>query len=150
MLKREKALDNNKRRLRMPAGRSGSFPTSFEKIPRFQLRTPLPVFVHSAGHWRAGNVHNLSERGAFISLDAEVWVGEEVELILGLPESAGGRLQLRAVTVWRTIFEEPGRPSVKAGYGLLFTAESSADSSLPRAIHALAASGFLNLLPGRE
>ena len=100
--------------------------------------------MRSAGHWRAGYVHNLSPRGAFITLGgADVWVGEEIKVILGLPVDAGGRLNLRALTVWRTICEQPGRSEVSPGYGLLFHPEPDRDSSLRQAIGRLSKSGLL-------
>ncbi|HEX9726460.1 MAG TPA: PilZ domain-containing protein [Vicinamibacteria bacterium] len=108
---------------------------------RFEARTPIPVLVQSAGRWRAGEVRNLSPRGAFITLGADVWVGEEIEVILGLPNDAGGRLKLRALTVWRTICEQPGASEVTPGYGLLFQPES--DRELVRAIDRLSDTGLL-------
>jgi hypothetical protein len=85
----------------------------------------------------------LSPRGAFITLGADVWVGEEIKVILGLPVDAGGRLNLRALTVWRTICEQPGRSEVTPGYGLLFHPEPDRDSSLLQAIGQLSESGLL-------
>jgi hypothetical protein len=108
---------------------------------RFEARTPIPVLVQSAGRWRAGEVRNLSPRGAFITLGADVWVGEEIDVILGLPVQAGGRLKLRALTVWRTICEQPGDSDVTPGYGLLFQPES--DRDLVHAIDRLSDTGFL-------
>jgi len=110
---------------------------------RFEARVPIPVLVHSAGHWRAGQVCNLSPRGAFITLGADIWVGEEIEVILGLPADLGGRMKLRALTVWRTICEQPGRSSVTPGYGLLFQPQSDLDSGLAQAIDRLSDSGLL-------
>jgi hypothetical protein len=108
---------------------------------RFEARVPIPVLVQSAGRWCAGQVRNLSPRGAFITLGADVWVGEEIQLILGLPTDAGGRLKLRALTVWRTIYEQPGASQVTPGYGLLFQPES--DRDLVQAIDRLSDTGLL-------
>ncbi len=108
---------------------------------RFEARVPIPVLVQSAGRWRAGQVRNLSPHGAFITLGADVWVGEEIEVILGLPTDVGGRLKLRALTVWRTICEQPGGSDVTPGYGLLFQPES--DRDLVRAIDRLSGTGLL-------
>jgi len=108
---------------------------------RFEARVPIPVLVQSAGRWRAGQVRNLSPRGAFITLGADVWVGEEIEVILGLPADAGGRLKLRALAVWRTICEQPGGSDVTPGYGVLFQPES--DRDLVQAIDRLSDTGLL-------
>ena len=108
---------------------------------RFEARTPIPVLVQSAGRWRAGEVRNLSPRGAFITLGADVWVGEEIDVVLGLPPDAGGRLKLRALTVWRTTYEQRGVSELKPGYGLLFQPES--DRDLVQAIDRLSETGFL-------
>ena len=108
---------------------------------RFEARVPIPVLVQSARRWRAGEVRNLSPRGAFITLGADLWEGEEVEVILGLPADAGGRLKLHALTVWRTICEQPGGSDVTPGYGLLFQPES--DRDLVHAIDRLSDTGVL-------
>jgi hypothetical protein len=113
------------------------------KRHRFETKVPIPILVQSAGQWRTGRVHNLGPHGAFITLGADVWVGEEVKVILGLPETAGGRLNLRALTVWRTICEQPGGPEVTAGYGLMFPSEPDLDSNLMRAIDRLSQNGLL-------
>jgi Tfp pilus assembly protein PilZ len=98
--------------------------------------------VQSAGHWRAGRLLNLSEGGAFITLDADLWVGEEIELVLGLPEKTGGRRALRALAVWRTIHEEPGRSKVTAGYGLLFPPQADAGADLSQILRRLEENGM--------
>ena len=102
---------------------------------------PIPVLVQSAGRWRTGHVRNLSPRGAFITLGADIWVGEEIEVILTIPGGAGARLRLRALTVWRTICEQPGGANVTPGYGLLFQPES--DRDVVRAIDRLSNTGLL-------
>jgi hypothetical protein len=113
------------------------------KRHRFEAKVPIPVLVQSAGQWQAGRVHNLGPRGAFITLEADVWIGEEVKVILGLPEIVGGQINLRALTVWRTKREQPERSEATAGYGLMFPSEPDGDSSLMRAIDRLSQSGLL-------
>lgn len=104
---------------------------------RFEAKVPIPVLVETAGNWQAGHLHNLSPRGAFMTLDADVWVGEEVKIILGLPTDAGGRLSLRGLTVWRNPSSE------MPGYGLMIRDEPDHDSSLQQAIGRLSQSGLL-------
>ena len=101
------------------------------------------MLVQTAGNWQAGHVHNLSPRGAFITLGADVWVGEEVQMILGLPTDAGGRLSLRALTVWRAEAERLAPSSEMLGYGLMVRDEPDHDSSLQQAIGQLSQSGLL-------
>lgn len=115
--------------------------TSVKNRFRFEARVPIPVLVQTAGRWRAGQVRNLSPRGAFITLGADLWEGEEIEVILGLPAEAGGRLKLRALTVWRTLCEQPGGSDVTPGFGLLFQPES--DRHLVQAIDRLSDTGIL-------
>ncbi len=95
------------------------------------------MLVQTAGSWQPGHVHNLSPRGAFVTLDADVWVGEEVTMVLGLPTNAGGRLSLRGLTVWRNPSSE------MPGYGLMIRDEPDRDSSLQQAIGRLSQSGLL-------
>lgn len=102
---------------------------------RFEAKVPIPVLVETAGNWQAGHLHNLSPRGAF--MDADVWVGEEVKIILGLPTDAGGRLSLRGLTVWRNPSSE------MPGYGLMIRDEPDHGSGLQRAIGRLSQSGVL-------
>ena len=104
---------------------------------RFEAKEPIPVLIQTAGNWQAGHVHNLSPRGAFMTLGADVWVGEEVKLILGLPTDAGGRLRLRALTVWRNPSSE------KPGYGLMIRDDPEHGSSLQQVIGRLSQSGLL-------
>lgn len=95
---------------------------------RFQPRAPFPVLVESARHWKSGLLHNLSARGAFISVDAEVWEGEEVHVVLGFPSASGMRLKFRALTVWRTICTDPATSLITPGYGLLFIPDSAGEA----------------------
>ena len=60
---------------------------------RFEAKVPIPVLVQTAGNWQAGHLHNLSPRGAFMTLDADVWVGEEVNMILGFADRRGKPLE---------------------------------------------------------
>ena len=110
---------------------------------RFEAKEPIPVLVQTAGNWQAGHIHNLSPRGAFLTLDADVWIGEEVKMIFGLPTGAGGRLSLRGLTVWRTGAERRDPSSEKPGYGLMIRDEPDRDSSLQQAISRLSQSGLL-------
>ena len=121
---------------------NGANPTTPRRY-RFEAKAPIPVLVQTAGNWQAGHIHNLGPRGAFMTLDAEVWVGEEVKMILGLPTEAGGRLSLRALTVWRTGTERPASPSEMPGYGLMIRAEPDHDSGLQHALGRLSESGVL-------
>ncbi len=121
---------------------NGANPTTRRRY-RFEAKVPIPVLVQTAGNWQAGHVHNLSPRGAFITLGADVWVGEEVQMILGLPTDAGGRLSLRALTVWRTGAERRDSPPEMPGYGLMIRAEPDHDSGLQQAIGRLSQSGLL-------
>ena len=104
---------------------------------RFEAKEPIPVLVQTAGNWESGHVHNLSPRGAFVTLDADVWVGEEVKMVLGVPTNAGGRLSLRGLAVWSS------PSSATPGYGLMIRDAADDNQNLQEAIGRLSESGVL-------
>lgn len=110
---------------------------------RFRPRTNLPIRVCSGGNWQDGRVLNLSERGAFLRLDTEVWKGEEVKLVLELPETPAGHIELRALTVWETSDKAAAGGHTPNGYGVLFRNERGTDSRIHDLIQHLVEAGQL-------
>jgi len=113
------------------------------RFPRFRPRTDIPIRVCSGGNWHEGRVLNVSERGAFITLGTEVWEGEEVKLLLELPEAPAGNIELRALTVWTTSDDDNPEIASHDGYGVLFRSDKSTDALLAVLIHKLVDAGRL-------
>lgn len=118
------------------------------RFPRFRPRTNLSVRVCSGGNWQDGRVVNLSERGAFLRLGSEIWKGEEVKLILELPETPAGHVELRALTVWGTSEEGCNEDEKPKGYGVLFRSERGSASRINALIQHLVDAG--QLVPEEE
>jgi hypothetical protein len=85
----------------------------------------------------------LSERGAFLRLGTEIWKGEEVKLILELPETPAGHVELRALTVWGTSEKGSTEDGASHGYGVLFRIERGSDSHVNALIQHLVDAGQL-------
>ena len=113
------------------------------RFPRFRPRTDIPIRVCSGGNWHDGHILNVSERGAFITLGTEVWKGEEVKLLLELPEAPTGNVELRALTVWRTSDDDKPEIASHDGYGMLFRSDRAADTRLAGLIQKLVDAGRL-------
>jgi hypothetical protein len=90
-------------------------------------------------------LHNLSERGAFISLQGDLWTGEEVKIVIETPQLPGGRLEIYALAIWES--RDRGRePRAQNGYGLLFRHEKSEDRRLSHWMIQLQENGLLKTL----
>jgi uncharacterized protein (TIGR02266 family) len=88
---------------------------------RCTLRVPLIVEKLPCGDGRKtffGYARNLSRGGAFIATVNPRDIGEQFDLHLTLPPSAGLILRCRCEVVWRRQFEQVGKP--EPGMGLRF------------------------------
>lgn len=110
--------------------------------PRYELRMAIPILVQSAGQWHSGRLRNVSTGGAFISVDGELWVGEQLEIVVRLPQRAGGRLQLQALTVWQDPMPSRSEASSPRGYGVLFLTPAKGKEGLPEALQQLSEAGW--------
>lgn len=111
---------------------------------RFQARHALPIRLLSGRQWRKGRMHNLSEGGAFVTVETDVWVGQEVKLELAFPKaSPKEHILLRALTVWRMKNEELTDSETGRGYGLHFLDEKDVGPIVSQEISHLVDAGIL-------
>ena len=115
------------------------------RSPRYEPSEPIPIRLSSRGDWKEGVLHNLSERGAYISLQGDLWTGEEVKIVIETPQFPGGCLEVYALAIWES--RDRGRESrAQNGYGLLFRHEKDQDRRLSHWINRLQESGLLKAL----
>ncbi|MBN2198820.1 MAG: PilZ domain-containing protein [Candidatus Aminicenantes bacterium] len=97
-----------------------------ERRREWRLALPLPARVEGRLPWgpefkEDATVENISSKGAFFCLDSGLSVGSKVNIIIDIPEQAGGgrklKLRLGGITVR---LEETGKQGKRQGVAVRF------------------------------